>query len=135
MPLVKLQHRKTGRHIWVMNIHNAPQDYQEQRNVALRREIDRLKKVTGKGDPVFLIGDFNERQRAFCEVTGELDFVAPRGGSHDGGNCQPPSDGLVRIDWIFGSRNVDYSGYTEDVSPLVKLITDHSVLRTRVSVP
>ena len=134
MPLVKLEHRKTGRHIWVMNIHNAPQDYQEQRNVALRREIDRLKKIVGKGDPVFLIGDFNERQRAFCEVTGELGFVAPRGGSHNGGNCQPPS-GMVRIDWIFGSRDVDYSGYTEDVSPLVKLITDHSVLRTKVSVP
>lgn len=134
MPLVKLQHRETGRNIWVMNVHNAPQDYQEQRNVALRREIDRLKQVTGKGDPVFLIGDFNERQRAFCEVTGELDFVAPRGGSHTNGNCQPPT-GLVRIDWIFGSKNVDYSGYTEDVSPLVKLITDHSVLRTQVSVP
>ncbi len=134
MPLVKLEHRKTGRHIWVMNIHNAPQDYQGQRNVALSREIDRLKKVTGKGDPVFLIGDFNERQRAFCEVTGELNFVAPRGGSNNGGDCQPPS-GKVRIDWIFGSRDVDYSGYTEDVSPLVKLITDHSVLRTKVSVP
>jgi len=135
MPLVKLEHRNTGRHIWVMNIHNAPQDYQEQRNVALRREIDRLKQVTGKGDPVFLVGDFNERQRAFCEVTGELDFVAPRGGSHEGDTCKPPSAGLVRIDWIFGSKNVDYSGYTEDVSPLVKLITDHSVLRTKVSVP
>ena len=83
---------------------------------------------------MFLVGDFNERQRAFCEVTGQLDFVAPRGGSHAGGTCKPPS-GMVRIDWIFGSKNVDYSGYTEDVSPLVKLITDHSVLRTNVSVP
>lgn len=135
MPLVKLEHKATGRTIWVMNIHNAPQDYQQQRNVALQREIDRLKKVVGKGEPVFLVGDFNERQRAFCEVTGQLDFVAPRGGSNVGGKCQPPSNGLVRIDWIFGSKNVEYSGYREDVSPLVKLITDHSVLRTHVSVP
>ena len=135
MPLVKLEHRRTGRQIWVMNVHNAPQNYQKQRDIAVRREIARLKEVTGKGDPVFLVGDFNERQRAFCQVTGKLDFVAPRGGSHAGGACKPPSNGLVRIDWIFGSRNVDYSGYTEDVSPLVKLITDHSVLRTKVSVP
>ncbi|MGZ8744010.1 MAG: RCC1 domain-containing protein [Nocardioides sp.] len=135
MPLVKLEHRTTGRHIWVMNIHNAPQHYQEQRNVAVRREIDRLKKVTGTGVPVFLVGDFNERQRAFCEVTGELDLVAPRGGSHEGGTCRPPSNGLVRIDWIFGSKDVDYSGYTEDKSSLVQLITDHAVLRTHVSVP
>jgi len=135
MPLVKLEHLKTGRHIWVMNVHNAPQHHQEQREIAVRREIARLKEVSGKGDPVFLVGDFNERQRAFCEVTGELGFVAPRGGSHEGGTCRPPANGLVRIDWIFGSKNVDYSGYTEDVSPLVKLITDHSVLRTKVSVP
>ncbi len=51
MPLVKLEHRETGRNIWVMNVHNAPQDHQSQRNVALQREIDRLKKVTGKGRP------------------------------------------------------------------------------------
>jgi endonuclease/exonuclease/phosphatase family metal-dependent hydrolase len=133
MPLVKLEHRGTGRTIWVMNVHNAPQDYQDQRNVALRREIRRLKEVVGRGDPVFLIGDFNERQRAFCEVTGKLDFVAPRGGSNDG-TCRPPG-GLVRIDWIFGSKGVDYSGYEEDKSPLVRLMTDHAVLRTRVSVP
>lgn len=134
MPLVKLQHERTGRSIWVMNVHNAPQGRQQQRNIAVQREIDRLQKVVGKGDPVFLVGDFNERQRAFCEVTGQLGFVAPRGGSHDGKRCQPPS-GFMRVDWIFGSPDVDYSGYTEDRSALVEMITDHSVLRTKVSVP
>ena len=134
MPLVRLEHRGTGRRIWVMNVHNAPQDFQDQRNTALRREIRRLKDVVGNGEPVFLIGDFNERHRAFCEVTGKLPLVAPRGGSHQGGDCNPPQ-GSLRVDWIFGSRDVDFGGYTEDKSPLVRLMTDHAVLRTRVTVP
>jgi endonuclease/exonuclease/phosphatase family metal-dependent hydrolase len=133
MPLVRLRHLGTGRHIWVMNVHNAPRGYQAQRNEAVRREIARLKSVVGRGDPVFLVGDFNERQRAFCEVTGKLGFVAPRGGSHTG-RCRPPQ-GFTRIDWIFGSDDVDYSHYREDKTPLARLITDHAVLRTRVSVP
>jgi endonuclease/exonuclease/phosphatase family metal-dependent hydrolase len=89
--------------------------------------------VVGKGKPVFLVGDFNERERAFCEVTGKLGMVAPRGGSHQGGDCNPPS-GKVRIDWIFGTKDVEFSGYREDRSPLVKLITDHAVLRAKVRV-
>ena len=117
-----------------MNIHNAPQGHQQQRNVAVREEIRALKQVVGKGDPVFLVGDFNERDRAFCEVSRELGFVAPRGGSYSGGTCHPPS-GRLRVDWIFGSAGVDYSRYREDRSALVQLITDHAVLRTRVSVP
>ncbi|QZY30042.1 cutinase family protein [Nocardioides coralli] len=133
MPLVKLEHRKTGRHIWVMNVHNAPRDYQSQRETATAREIARLQKVVGGSDPVFLVGDFNERDRAFCEVTGKLGLVAPRGGSHDG-RCRPPS-GFTRVDWIFGSPEATYSRYREDKSPLVRLMTDHAVLRTRVSVP
>ena len=134
MPLVKLQHRATGRKIWVMNVHNAPQDHQSQRNTAVRREIKRLKKVVGKGQPVFLTGDFNERQRAFCEITGKLGLVAPRGGSHSAGSCYPPS-GKLRVDWIYGSKDVTFSRYREDRTPLVKLMTDHAVLRVRVRVP
>lgn len=134
MPLVKLEHRATGRRIWVMNVHNAPRDYQAQRNEGLRREIRRLKEVTGKGAPVFLSGDFNERHRAFCEVTGKLDMVAPRGGDFRNGECFPP-EGRLRVDWIFGSRDVAFSGYREDRSPLVQLLTDHAVLRAHVAVP
>lgn len=134
MPLVHLENKVTGKRIWVMNIHNAPRDYQAQRDEAVRREIARLKDVVGHAEPVLVIGDFNERQRAFCQMTGKLDLVAPRGGSFSGGTCHPP-DGFLRIDWIFGSKDATYSGYTEDKSPLVKMITDHAVLRTHVSVP
>ncbi len=132
MPLLRLENIATGRSIWVMNVHNAPQGRQVQRTKAVNLEIRKLKKVLG-ADPVFLIGDFNERDRVFCEVTGRLGFVAPRGGSGDGG-CQPPS-GKVRVDWIFGSPDVSYSGYVEDRRPLVQRITDHAVLRARISVP
>jgi alpha-tubulin suppressor-like RCC1 family protein/endonuclease/exonuclease/phosphatase family metal-dependent hydrolase len=134
MPLVQLEHRTTGRKIWVMNVHNAPQHYQSQRNTAVRREIRRLRPVVGKGQPVFLVGDFNERHRAFCEVTGRLGLVAPRGGSHRRGDCNPPT-GRLRVDWIYGSPSVEFSRYKEDRSALVTLMTDHAVLRTKVRVP
>ena len=78
MPLVQLEHRATGRRIWVMNIHNAPQNYQQQRNEAVRRESAAPRDP--REPPIFLVGDFNERERAFCEITGELGLVAPRGG-------------------------------------------------------
>lgn len=135
MALVRLQHRESGRSVWVMNVHNAPQDYQAQRNRAVELEIQRLEEVVGQGSPVLLIGDFNERGRAFCEVVRRLDMVSPRGGSDDGRTCRPPSQGKVRVDWIFGTKDATYSRYREDRSPLVKRITDHAVLRTRVTVP
>ena len=133
MPLVQLEHRATGRRIWVMNIHNAPQNYQQQRNEAVRREIRRLREIRGS-QPIFLVGDFNERERAFCEITGKLGLVAPRGGSYEDGECRPPS-GQLRVDWIYGSKGVEFARYREDRSPLVTLMTDHAVLRTRVRVP
>ena len=135
MPLVRLQHRASGRSLWVMNVHNAPRDLQAQRNRAVNLEIDRLAKVVGQGEPVLLIGDFNERGRVYCEVARRLDMVAPRGGSLTNGQCRPPSKGKVRVDWIFGTQDAAYSRYREDRSPLVKRITDHAVLRTHVSVP
>lgn len=133
MPLVHLENVATGARVWVMNIHNAPQGRQQERNVAVRREIDRLQRIKGD-DPVFLIGDFNERRTAFCKVTGALPMVDPRGGSNDGSTCRTPP-GLQRVDWIFGSRTVSFSGYVQDRRPLVQRITDHAVISTRVTLP
>ena len=135
MPLVRLKHLETGRSVWVMNVHNAPQGRQSERDRAVDLEIDRLSEIVGKGRPVLLVGDFNERGRVFCEVTRRLGMVAPRGGSTENGRCDPPSRGKVRVDWIFGTKDASYSRYREDRSPLVKRVTDHAVLRTRVSVP
>lgn len=132
MPLVKLRNRESGRSVWVMNVHNAPQDLQDQRNRAVELEISRLEKVVGKGAPVLLVGDFNERERVYCAVGDRLGMVAPRGGSVDGGGCNPPG-GYSRVDWIFGTPDASYSRYVEDRSPLVKRVTDHAVLRTRVA--
>ena len=64
----------------------------------------------------------------------KLGLVAARGGSYSGGKCYPPS-GQLRVDWIYGSKDVTLARYREDRTPLVKLMTDHAVLRARVRVP
>ncbi len=128
MPLIRLQHRASGKKIWVMNVHNAPRDLLAQRKVALRREIRALRPITG---PVLFIGDFNEGRRAYCAVTGELPYHAAKGGDPDARRCTPPP-GHLRIDWIFGKR-VRFSDYREARTALVARTTDHSVLSANVT--
>lgn len=132
MPLVRLRNTATGRDIWVMNIHNAPQGAAAERRKAVALETARLKKIKGSA-PIFLVGDFNDHARAFCQVTDKVDLVAARGGNNNGRRCSPPS-GRLRVDWIFGSHGPAFSRYTEDRSNLVQRITDHAVLETHVQV-
>jgi hypothetical protein len=38
------------------------------------------------------------------------------------------------VDWIFGTRDVHFSGYTEDRSALVQRTTDHPVVFSNVHI-
>ena len=40
----------------------------------------------------------------------------------------------LNVDWIFGSPDLTWSGYTEDRSPLVARTTDHPMIVTDVTV-
>lgn len=61
-PVVRLRDKATGRQFWVMNIHNAPWDYQEKRNRATAAQIAKIQELEESGLPVFYVGDFNEKK-------------------------------------------------------------------------
>ncbi|MCY7395480.1 MAG: endonuclease/exonuclease/phosphatase family protein [Nocardioides sp.] len=132
-PIVRLQHVASGREIYVINIHNSPQDRQAERDQALAIEVAAINELRRDGIPVFIMGDFNERDRAFCTITGRTDLLASNGGAVVGGSCRPPAG--MRIDWIFASPDAQLSGHRTDDSVVVNRITDHAVITTEVTVP
>ena len=70
--------------------------------MAIQAELANKLKRTGV--PVILLGDFNERDEAYCSITGNSDLEAVNGGGWPNGRCDPPS--WMRIDWIFASPSV-----------------------------
>jgi len=135
-PIVRLQNIATGREIYVMNIHNSPKDAKGrewERDRATAIEIAAIKQLRKDNLPIFLTGDFNEHQEAFCKFTGKGGLQAANGGSNSGGVCKPPTP--MRVDWIFGSPDVTFSGFLMDTGAQVRRITDHAVLSATVTVP
>jgi endonuclease/exonuclease/phosphatase family metal-dependent hydrolase len=130
-PVVRLKHNETGRELWVINVHNAPRSHEAERDQAMALELAVVNELRKTGLPVFFIGDMNEKEEIFCAVTGRTDLYSPRGGSR-GGACRPP--GGMRVDWIFGSSDVQFSGYTDEKTAEVRRITDHGVLHSRVAI-
>ena len=135
MPIVRLRHRDTGRELYVMNVHNSPRDArgrEDERDRAEAIEIATVNTLAEDGIPIVLVGDFNEHAEIYCRITAQTPLVAASGGSHDGA-CRPPA--TMRVDWIFGSRELEFTGFRIDTSPTVRRITDHAVLTAAVTVP
>lgn len=130
MPYVLLEHQETGRQAWFINIHNPASsrkrgNHQHWRNVATQKQVDLMADL-GSGDtPVFLMGDFNERDEAFCKVTASGRATAANGGT-GGPPCSVP--GRAGIDWIFATPEVTFSGYTRFESDLVRRTSDHPMI-------
>lgn len=130
LPWVTLRHRDTGREVSFISVHNPTSNAQRGNNAAFRaeatrREIALVRDLAQNGNPVVLVGDFNERSEAFCMVTGGGDIGAANGGSV-GGSCAPPPQ--AGIDWIFGTTDVDFSEYVRQQGGLVARTTDHPVV-------
>jgi endonuclease/exonuclease/phosphatase family metal-dependent hydrolase len=127
MPYVLLEHVETGRAVYFINVHNPASsrkrgDNERWRDVATARQstlANRLRERTGF--PVVLTGDFNEREEAFCSVTSQTGMNAANGGSNDGA-CRPPA--VSRIDWIFGSPELTFSGFRR----LESAASDHPLI-------
>ena len=135
MPYVLLRHRASGQPVYFINIHNPASnkkrgDNERWRDLATKLEITLANRLARQVDvPVVLMGDFNERQEAFCRVTG-AGLVAANGGTAR--PCAPPAN--TGIDWIFGTRDITFSDYLRLDSPLVNRLTDHPVLVTTARV-
>lgn len=131
IPVVQLRSRQSPtRTIWVMALHNSPgAGGQAKRNQALAIEKPEIQRMLATGDPVYVVGDFNQ-QSAFCELA-PLGLASPRGGSAVGGACTPPA-GRLRVDWLFGSTG-SWSQYAETRDELLARITDHHLVSGRVT--
>ena len=108
-PIVKLRHKVTGKEIYVINVHNAPWDYQFKRNKATNVQIAKINELRATGTPVFYIGDMNEKREILCKVLGKTDLVSPFGGAYDDatGKCtNPPQPDARRLDLRFAGGDV-----------------------------
>jgi len=97
--------------------------------------LGQLAELERSGLPVFYVGDFYEKRKILCKVLRRTELVSPYGGRLNGsGECINPR-GRMRVDWIFGSKFVKWSGFSYSKPPLVRLSTDHWVPVVNVQVP
>jgi endonuclease/exonuclease/phosphatase family metal-dependent hydrolase len=137
MPVVRLRSTSTGLEAWFANFHN-PADtarfhhQQRFRDRATAIEVAVADELVRSRLPVFVTGDMNERASYFCRFTGRTAMVAARGGENADGRCRA---GRPRaVDWVFGSPDVTFTGYSEDRSHLVDITTDHPVISARARI-
>jgi endonuclease/exonuclease/phosphatase family metal-dependent hydrolase len=133
MPYVRLHNLATGTDVWVANFHNPASiksrgDQSRWRAEATRRQValaNRLRADTGL--PVIFTGDFNERDVYFCRLVGGTELEASNGGSVSAdGHCSPPRD--ARIDWVFGTPELDWTSSIVDKGALIQRTTDHPMI-------
>lgn len=132
VPVVFLEDLANGRRLAVMGVHHAAFGAGARwREKALDREIaeiKRLKAAHGSGLSVFIAGDFNSIDRAYCRMrkAGMRSPVPPAKRCH-----HTP----VSIDQLFGDRTVTFRHYRRIVQH-TNLLTDHAaVYFARFTVP
>ena len=131
-PLVKLRHNETGLEMYVMTVHNPASvrrvgDQSRWRAVATAKQIELTRQLLAEGVPVLMTGDMNERERYFCAYTASGRMKAAAGGSNDRA-CRPPPSSLARIDWVFGSDDIAFTGYDLVRNDAVRRSSDHPLV-------
>jgi endonuclease/exonuclease/phosphatase family metal-dependent hydrolase len=99
LPWVKLRDEATGRHVFVVDVHNSPREQEADRDSATRREIRLFNRLDRRG-PALILGDANERREWFCRVARRTAARAANGGSYTHDGCTPPDPSYV--DWLMG---------------------------------
>ncbi len=138
MPYVLLKNRATGQKAWFINVHN-PADTagkaQKYRDEAIRREsalINRLR-AEQPAIPVFLTGDMNDRDKFFCPLVSTAPVAAANGGYADAKVCTPPAP--IRVDWVLGTTDTTFTGYTALQDEQVKKASDHAFIMADANIP
>lgn len=131
MPLVTLQDRRTGRLLMVLSVHNPADTHgnaQRWRDAATAHELTTLSalRAAHPGTPVLWLGDMNDHATFFCAATAGGVFHAAAGGGNDASGCLMPD--YFGIDWVLGSRNLAFSGWTVDRSTQDRRISDHPMV-------
>jgi endonuclease/exonuclease/phosphatase family metal-dependent hydrolase len=118
LPWVKLRDEATGRHVFVVDVHNSPREQEADRDSATRREIRLFNRLDRRG-PALILGDANERREWFCRVARRTAARAANGGSYTHDGCTPPDPSYV--DWLMGDGQFGWRDYrAQDVR-----VSDH----------
>ncbi len=130
MPTVRLRSRATGRLVTVVNVHNPADTARFPRQGRWRaKALEIERRIVGmessRAGQLLVVGDFNAVHAPFCELVAHGPLVAAAGGRASP-LCRPPD--RAGIDWIFGSRGLQFRRYVVDRSALVRRTTDHPLL-------
>lgn len=137
MPYVLLKHIATGQTAWFVNVHNPANtagNAKKWRAEAIRREAALVNQLRAQNPsvPVFLTGDMNDRQEFFCPMASSTSLAAANGGYAKGATCTPPSP--MRVDWLMGTPDATFTGYTALQDARVKAATDHPFIIANVNI-
>ncbi len=127
VPAVLLREKATGRTAYFLNVHNPANvrgNAAKWRAQAIAIERQKIIDLRATGRPVFLTGDFNDRQAAFCPLTADKLSISPN--SVPSMTCAFPRE--FTIDWIFAAGQARFSYYNRDMYPKNAKISDHPVV-------
>jgi hypothetical protein len=130
VPAALLKEKATGRTAWFMNVHNPANVYgnaARYRARAIAIEKQKMIDLRGSGRPVFLTGDFNDRQAAFCPLTADKLSISPN--SIPSTRCAYPRESS--IDWIFAAGQTRFTTFLRDKYTQNKRISDHPAIIAR----
>jgi endonuclease/exonuclease/phosphatase family metal-dependent hydrolase len=134
MPVIELRHRKTGQVVRFANFHNPSNskgNAQRWRTKARHMQV-RLARQSTRKVPLVITGDMNEKRRYFCHMVGRAPMHAANGGSATRKRCRPPR--TMGIDWIFGSRGVQFRWFEKVPRDRVAPTSDHPFLAAGVRI-
>jgi exonuclease III len=130
VPYVRLKNKQTGQEAYFIDVHNPAntKHYHHQegyRNAAAKKEAALVKQLQQQtGLPVFVTGDFNDVGTAHDIMTKDAGLVAASDQTHQ-------RDG---IDWVFGSKGVQFSHFTRTRDGMISKTTDHPVVFTQAQI-
>lgn len=134
VPVVHLKARKSGKHFYVVNTHN-PADLgrsaRKWRSISVKRQMSRITKMRNNGATVLFTGDMNAKAEFFCHATRTRVLHSASGGSV-GRPCRTPR--ANGIDWIMGTRDIDFSRWVSDKSTRSAGVSDHPIVVARARV-
>ncbi|HET6153291.1 MAG TPA: endonuclease/exonuclease/phosphatase family protein [Marmoricola sp.] len=134
VPVVLLKQRSSGREAYFINVHNPAsiKEYGDQsawraQDIAIEKaEIVKLRQT---GLPVFLLGDFNDRAKAFCPITANKLTISAN--SIPSMTCAPPPTSDLWIDWVFAAGPARFTSWIKDWVSKDQNISDHPIIVTR----
>ena len=138
MPAVLLQNNVTGRRVWFFNTHNpadvrGPAQQWRDAGFAMEAALANELRTNYPDAPFISFGDKNDRDRYYCSVAPVADMWSASGGYTDGATCSPPGGGA--IDWVMGTKNVFFNGYTRYFNDFVAQTSDHPLYYANAVVP